>query len=506
MRAQLLRDLDRMPFNTVVFRTCRLPIALAGRAAAQDRRRDRPASRRDDGLASFDPWCGRRGRRPGRDVRRQQPTVLSDRNAVTALLTSRAMPPPDESLDAPHRPPEQAAYRQGFRDGFDEATERHEKAERKAEVDAGKDEDKEKGGDQADDRDGKDEEGDKKEGFKDRVHRHPVVTGVILLILIALIVGAIVFWRHSRHHETTDDAFIDGYTSQVAAQTGGRIVKLHVRDNQLVDAGDPLVDIDPRDNDARIAQARAQVETSQGQLTEALAQVGVRRAAVAEAQANARQSEADLTKAVQDLRRYQDVDPNAVARQQIDAAGTTERSARARRDAALMSVQSARAQVDAAQAQVKSARAQIDAARAQLATAELQGSYTRVVAPIRGHVARRTVDVGNVIASGQALMAVVSENLWVVANYKETQLTKMRPGLDVEVTVDAYPDVTFHGKVDSIQRASGAYFSMLPAENATGNYVKVVQRVPVKIVFDDGAFRNYSIGPGMSVTPDVTLP
>ena len=330
--------------------------------------------------------------------------------------------------------------------------------------------------------------------------------GGALLVVLALIIAAIVFWRHSSHHATTDDAFVDGRTSQVAAQTPGRVVKLYVTDNQHVNAGDPLIDIDSRDIDAKVAQARGQLATSQGQVEEALAQVTVRRAAVAENEANVREAEAELLKASQDLGRYRNVNPDAVARQQVDAAQAAERPARAKRDAARQAAQSARAQIEVALAQVRSGKAQVAAAQANLEASTVQNCYTRVTAPIAGRVARRTVEAGNVISTGQALMALISDTMWVTANYKETQLTQMKPGQSVEIVVDAYPDVKFRGHVDSIQRATGAYFSMLPAENATGNYVKVVQRVPVKIVFDDDRVKDYAIGPGMSVTPDVTFP
>ncbi len=374
--------------------------------------------------------------------------------------------------------------------------------------------------DEAQDREGKDGEdkkqdgekgeekknGDEKDDGKPPLYKRPVFVAVALLVVLALIVAAIVFWRHSSHRETTDDAFVDGTTSQVASQTSGRVVKLYVVDNQHVNAGDSLLDIDSRDNEAKVAQARSQYATSEGQYEEAQAQVGVRRANVGEAEANVRQAEADLTKAAQDLARYRDVNPDAVARQQVGAAVSSERSARAKRDAMRTTAQSARAHVEAALAMVRSNKAQVAAAKANLDAATLQNSYNRVVAPISGRVSRRTVKTGNVINTGQALMALVSDTLWVTANYKETQLTRMKPGQSVEVVVDAFPEVKFRGHVDSIQRATGAYFSMLPAENATGNYVKVVQRVPVKIVFDDDRLKDYAIGPGMSVTPDVTLP
>ena len=285
------------------------------------------------------------------------------------------------------------------------------------------------------------------------------------------------------------------------------MIKLLISDNQLVEKGTPLLDIDSRNDDTQVQQAQARRAAATGQKEQANALVAARRAAVAEAEASVAQASAELNKATQDARRYRSVDPDAVPRQQIDAAQAAERSARARLQAARMSVRAANAQVGTAQAQVNSADAQVQAAQAVVDSAELQGSYTHVLAPVAGRVAKRTVDAGNVIGQGQALMAIVSRPLWVTANFKETQLTRMKPGLAAKIVVDAYPDVTFNGHIDSIQHATGAYFSALPAQNATGNYVKVVQRVPVKIVFDeDKRLNDYVIGPGMSVVPTVTLP
>ncbi len=409
--------------------------------------------------------------------------------------------PPSPQIPPADPPPYRSGYRDGFRDGFGEAgSQKQQEAKKKEEGEGGDKDDAGKDAKKDDDKQGGKEDG------KPPLYKRSFAVAAILLVVLAILIGGIVFWRHSKHHETTDDAFIDGQASQVAAQVAGRVTKLHVTDNQHVNVGDPLVDIDSRDNDARLAQARGQLAQAEGQVEEAAAQVAVRRAAVAESEANGRQAEAELTKAIQDLARYRDVNPDAVARQQVDAAVSSERTARAKRDSARMSVRSARAQVDAALAQVRSGQAQVAASRANVDAASLQNSYTHVVAPIAGRVSRRTVEPGNVINVGQNLMALVGDALWVTANYKETQLTEMKPGQSVEIVVDAYPDVTFRGHVDSIQRATGAYFSMLPAENATGNYVKVVQRVPVKIVFDDDRFKDYTIGPGMSVTPTVTLP
>ena len=433
----------------------------------------------------------------------------------------------------PETHPYRAGYREGFRDGVAEAERLARETQKKDDEgkaagsdardggqdsggkkdDGGKTDGDKKDSDAKDGDDkGGDEKGDgkgddkKDDDGKPPLWKRPLVVALVLLVVLALIIGAIVFWRHSKHHESTDDAFVDGQTSQVAAQVAGRVVKLYVADNQLVQAGDALLDIDSRDNDQRVAQARARLATAEGQVEEATAQVGVRRATELQASAAVRQSEADLTKAAQDLSRYRKVDPDAVPRQEVDAAVAAEKNARARLDAARMNARAARAQVEAALAQVRAGQSQVAAARAEVSSAELQGTYTHVLAPIAGRVSKRTVEPGNVIANGQALMALVSEALWVTANYKETQLTRMEPGQQVEITVDAFPDMSFRGRVDSIQRGTGAYFSALPAENATGNYVKVVQRVPVKILFDDDRVKNYAIGPGMSVKPDVQLP
>jgi membrane fusion protein (multidrug efflux system) len=373
-------------------------------------------------------------------------------------------------------------YREGYRDGFRDGSEQGGRKD--------KDEEKKKG-----------EDADKHVPL----YKRPLVVAIALAVVLALIIAGIVLRRHSRNHETTDDAFIDGYTGQIAAQTSGRVLKLYVVDNQWVRAGDPLLDIDPRDNDARRAQARSQLATAQGQYEQAESQIVVNAANADQAAAAVRESDADWRHASQDLARYRTVDPDAVSQQQIDTAATAERAARAKFDAARQSANAARAQVVAARASSVAAHAQIDAAEAALAAADLQSSYTHVVAPIAGHIARRAVDVGNVISVGQALLAVVSEELWVTANYKETQLTYMRRGQPVDIKIDAFPHLKFHGQIDSIQRSTGAYFSSLPAENATGNYVKVVQRVPVKILFVGDDYRKYAIGPGMSVEPNVTV-
>ena len=403
-------------------------------------------------------------------------------------------------------------YRHGFGDGFGEAQQlRDQKHGEQADAEKKTGENKDQDDNKDDDAKDGDKAGDGKKNDADEkdakpLYKRPLIVAIALAVVLTLIIVAIIFWRHSRHHEKTDDAFIDGNASMVAAQAAGRVTKLLVNDNQMVHAGDSLLEIDDRDTEARAEQSRAQLADAQSQLASANAQVEVRRATTQQAAAQTRQALAELAKAERDLGRFRRVDPDAVPRQQVDAATAAAQSARAQLDAARSTERSARAQTSAALAQVRSAEASILAARAGITAAELQVGYARVVAPVDGRVTRRQVELGNVISVGQPLLAIIGNALWVTANYKETQLTKMRPGQAVEVTVDAYPDAHFRAHVDSIQRGTGAYFSMLPAENATGNYVKVVQRVPVKIVFDDDEVLRYAIGPGMSVAPDVTIP
>ena len=338
------------------------------------------------------------------------------------------------------------------------------------------------------------------------LYKRPAVVGIALLVLLILICLAIVWWRHAQTHASTDDAFIDGEVSTIAPQVSGRVVKLHVTDNQHVDAGQPLFDLDASQYQVKVDQAEAQLANAKSQLAQARSQVGMQQAKAKQATAATRQVDVALGKAKQDLERYRHVNPDAVSRQQVDAAVANVRTLRAQRDASRQNRQAAQAQVEAARAQVETAQASIKVAQANLDAARLQLSYTHVAAPIAGRVTRRTVDLGNFATAGQALLSIVSDDLWVTANYKETALSRMKRGQEVEIDIDAYPDITFHGKVDSVQSGTGSYFSMLPAENATGNYVKVVQRVPVKIVFTDDRIKDYLLAPGMSVVPDVQFP
>jgi len=416
---------------------------------------------------------------------------------------------PEDAEEGARQSAFRAGYRTGFGDGFEAADKVHEASRDKDDKPDGKPDGKDrkpddkagkKDGDKKDDPDGKDDDG------KPPLWKRPVFVLVVIVVVIALIVIGTIVLIDSRRHQTTDDAFIDGNASQVAAQAAGRVTRLYVDDNQQVHRGDPLVDVDAADVAAKVDQAKAGVLTAQGQAQQAIAQVEGQKANAAQAAAAARQAEAENTNAQQDLARFKGVDPDAVSRQQFDQAVAQARAAKAKVDAARATEATAQAQVKAAQANVGVAQAQVATAEADLRTADLQLGYTHVVAPIDGRVTRRAVDVGNVIAIGQPILAIVSDNLWVTANYKETQLKKMRVNQAVVIRIDAVPDVKFEGHVQSFQRAAGSYFSALPSENATGNYVKVTQRVPVKIVFDHPEeLQRYNVGPGMSVKPSVAV-
>jgi len=422
---------------------------------------------------------------------------------------------PEDAEEGARQSAFRAGYRTGFGDGFEAADKVHEASRLKDDKSADRNKDDGQDAKSGDDSkgakpDGKDgdrkDDKDKPDDGKPPLWKRPLFILVAFVVIVALVVVGTIALIDSRRHETTDDAFIDGNASQIAAQAAGRVSRLYVNDNQFVHRGDPLVDIATADIDAKVDQAKAGVLTAQSQAQQALAQVEGQRANAVQAAATARQAEAEYTNAQQDLARFKGVDPDAVSRQQFDQAVAQARSAKARLDAAHAGEGTAQAQVKAAQANVAVAQAQVATAQADLETANIQLGYAHVVAPIDGRVTKRAVDVGNVISIGQPILAIVSDDLWVTANYKETQLKKMRVNQAAAIEIDAVPDVKFAGHVQSFQRAAGSYFSALPAENATGNYVKVTQRVPVKIVFDHPEeLQKYNVGPGMSVKPSVAV-
>ena len=334
----------------------------------------------------------------------------------------------------------------------------------------------------------------------------PLLLTGLLVLAVAIIGGGTLWWLQARNWESTDDAFIDAHTVQVAPQVAGRIARVLVDDNQRVETGQPIIEIDPADYQAKLDQAQATEAAAVGSLAQAKAQLSAAYANSAQSRAEVGVAEANATNASSQLKRDQPLaEQHVVSRQTLDNDIAAARSSAASLVAAQKKLASAEAQQGVAESQVAVADANLKSTAAQVEQARLNLSYTRVVAPEAGHITHKSVAPGDYVQAGQNLMALVPIKVWITANFKETQLARMRVGQPVDIEVDAYPDVTFHGHVDSIQRGSGAAFSLLPPENATGNYVKVVQRVPVKIVFDGPLDPSRPLGPGMSVVPSVEI-
>lgn len=400
----------------------------------------------------------------------------------------------------------------------------------------------------------------------------------VKLLLAALGIGAIIagnfsyhWWQYASTHEETDNAAVAGHLYQISSRISGMVSAVPVDDNETVQPGELLVQLDPHDYQIKVQQAQAvlavaqrqanaaqdtialagttaqaQTTEAQGKLSNAIAAISAARAAVTEAQAGVpvaqaelAQAEATLEKAEADYNRYQSLfDTGAIARQQLDSAKAAYDVALAQRNAAQQEVRQAQAQLSQAQEGVTQAQAQLQASRgglqqaqasgvqtdvnrsqyeatvaaieqaqATLAEAQLQLSYTNITAPAEGRIGRKTVEVGQQVQPGQPLMAVVGDEMWIVANFKETQVEQMQAGESVEIELDAFPGHTFTGRIDSLSPASGSQFALLPPDNATGNFTKVVQRIPVKIAFNPESIREYEaqITPGMSATVSVKV-
>jgi membrane fusion protein, multidrug efflux system len=336
-------------------------------------------------------------------------------------------------------------------------------------------------------------------------YKRPIPMIILGVVLVTAITIGVLWWLHARHFESTDDAFITGHIIRVAPRVSGQAIKVLVEDNQVVHQGDLLVQIDPNDFEARLAQSQADLQSAQGKVAEAESAVLASEAQVGQAQAAETSAATESERAAADLKRYEALDPRSVSQQQLDAARAAARTAQANVESARKKTAAAQAQVESSKSQVKTAQANVNEAQAALDQARLYLQYTKITAPTDGRVTNKTVEAGSYLQTGQALFSLVPRDVWIVANFKETQITNMRPGQPVTIDVDAYPQKEFTGHVDSFQAGTGAAFSLLPPENATGNYVKVVQRVPVKIVFDEPPDDRYLLGPGMSVTPKVRV-
>jgi len=390
------------------------------------------------------------------------------------------------------------------------------------------------------------------------------IAGAVVVLLIVVVVW---FWI-TRGRESTDDAQVDARVTQLASRVSGTVLRVAIKDNDPVEQGDVLVEIDPRDHQVAVDRAKAElaeaeaasaaamsdvpltsttassgVVTAEGSVDQARAtvdagqkEVGAARARHTSAQARLREVEANAARAARDAERLRGLHAkDEVSTQQFENAVATAdaqkaavdlaRSQVAEAEAGIMVAESRLAQarameqqahaglkgaqtvpekMTAIKARAASAEARVASAKSALAQAELNLQYTSVKAPVKGIIAKKSVNVGQVIQAGQPLVALVEiDDVWVTANFKETQLQDMKPGQRATVTVDAYGGRTFEGHVDSIAPATGARFSLLPPENATGNFVKVVQRVPVKIVLEKGQHAEQTLRPGMSVVPTV---
>jgi len=380
--------------------------------------------------------------------------------------------------------------------------------------------------------------------------RIALAIGIIVLLFVAFFA-----YRYFTSYESTDDAQIDGHISSISARVSGHVIKLNIRDNQYVQPGTVLVEIDPKDYQVLFDSAKADFANAQAaaiaagvnvpitsvnttsQLSSSEADVNSARAGIQAAQqefeaakAQLQQAQANDVKAQNDLGRYKQlVQKQEISEQQYDQAVAAARAstaavaaARASADAADHQVTQARGklvqaeanyrtantapkQMQIMRARASSALAEAQRAQANLEQANLNLQYTRVIAPVEGIVSNRTVEVGQNVTPGQELLKLINLNeIWITANFKETQLRNMKPGQKVTVEVDSNGR-RYDGRVDSIAGASGARFSLLPPENATGNFVKVVQRIPVKIVLNPGANNDHQLRPGMSVMPKVWI-
>ena len=340
--------------------------------------------------------------------------------------------------------------------------------------------------------------------------RWPLIA--IALILLAVLLGGLWFWWSGRDLESTDDAYTDGRAVSISPHVSGYVTQLLVNDNQRVRRGDLLAVIDPRDFQAARDQAASALHVAEAQLENARINLQTQRitapARLAAAHAQLATAQATLANAQAEFTRQHSVPRGATTQQAIDTSTATFRTAQAQVAQAEASVREndvVEQTIAQAEAQVHQLEGQVAQARAQLAQAELNLGWTRITAPQDGWITQRRIEVGNLVQTGSPVFSIVTPEVWVTANFKESQLNRMRAGDPVDISVDGYPGLTLKGHVDSIQLGSGAEFSAFPAENATGNFVKIVRRVPVKIVIDQGLSPETPLPLGISVEPTVHL-
>lgn len=332
---------------------------------------------------------------------------------------------------------------------------------------------------------------------------------VAVLALVALGAGGRM-WYRSANFVDTENAYITGHVHPVSSRIAGVVTKVYINDNQVVKAGDVIAELDPADQNVRIEQIQAQIASAKQQVIQAEAQIMQTRAQASAARAQVAQSQALVVRANQDAARFSQLyntTMKAVSKAEVDAANAGKTGAAADLNARRDNVKAAEAQITAAESARDVLKSQVKVLQTQLKDASQQQAYNRILAPVSGRVGKRSVEVGVRVQPGQQLAALVQDDVWVVANFKETQLPGLAPGQAVEMKVDALPDYKLIGRIDSFAPASGNQFALLPADNATGNFTKVVQRVPVKVTLDPSDQKKLAgrLVPGMSVNVEVRL-
>jgi membrane fusion protein, multidrug efflux system len=345
-----------------------------------------------------------------------------------------------------------------------------------------------------------------------RNKRRPLVIAVGVLVVALLAAGGLFYWLSTRNLETTDDAYTDGHAIAIAPQVSGMVVSLDVTDNQFVKQGQPLIHIDRRQYETDRGQAAGALATAKSLYAGQQFGAEIARknfpALLEQAQAQLATAKANLTKAQADYERQRSLSKPATSQQEVDAATAALKQAQAQvmlAEAQVTQNSPVPQRIGETDAQVGQLKGQVEQAQAKLDQADLNLSWTVVAAPQDGWITKRNVENGTYVTPGQQIFSIVAPDVWVTANFKESQLADMRKGQPVKVKIDAYPMLDLRGHVDSIQLGSGSKFTAFPPENATGNFVKVVQRVPVKIVIDSGLDPNIPLPLGISVEPTVTV-
>lgn len=360
-------------------------------------------------------------------------------------------------------------------------------------------------------RGGAEREGDGADhGEEQKRTRWPLIALAVVIIIGAI--GAATYWYLTKDQESTDDAYTDGRAVMVSPHVAGYVTVLAINDNQFVHKGDLLVQIEPKDYEAARDQAEGQLKALEAQLENARVALDKARivypAQLSQAEGQLRQARGQLYQAQREFSRQMAMNDLATTQANRDNANSSYQSASGQTQQAQAQVQQSelvQQNIAQAEAQVRQLEGQVEQARGSLEQAQINLGYTRVVAPQDGWVTKRNVEVGDYLQSGQQIMALVVPEIWVTANFKETALARMRSGQRVKIHVDAYPRLKLSGHVDSVQLGSGSRFTAFPPENATGNFVKIVQRVPVKIVIDGGLEPQTPLPLGISVEPTVLL-